>query len=89
MRVTYTLSNVSNSAAYGVEWVIDGARMQLTCARGGEGLTLAIQTHAGSEWLVSEVESPERFGAPVTGPRELRHVAARLIEAAEVEAYGG
>lgn len=63
--------NVSNPAAFGVEWVAEsGSRYQLANARGTTTLMLGSQFGLKwglrDKWAVTPVESPERFG--LTGP---------------------
>lgn len=60
----HTLTNVSNPAAFGVEWVAGetGNTYQLVNIRGTMTLTMAVQ-HAGSTtWHRNDVVDPSRFG---------------------------
>ena len=54
------LHNVSNPAAFGIEWQDDGTRYQLVNSRGTRSLMLGMQT--GRTWRNTTVVNPERFG---------------------------
>lgn len=56
------LTNVSNPAAFGVEWAGEsGTRYQLANARGSAVLMFGAK-RAHGEWVSTPVTAPERFG---------------------------
>lgn len=59
------LKNVSNPAAFGIEWTACNTRYQLCNPRGTSCLMMGIQT-GGMSWHTTTVVSPERFG--LAGP---------------------
>lgn len=64
---TPPLINVSNLAAFGVEWEEEGSRFQLANPRGTRTLLLGIKS-SGHEWMTAPVEAPQRFLGGLTGP---------------------
>jgi hypothetical protein len=59
------LMNVSNPAAFGVEWTNEGNRFQLVNSRGTASLMFGMQ-HEDGRWMSTGVVDPERFG--MSGP---------------------
>jgi hypothetical protein len=57
------LQNVSNPAAFGVEWVSgeNGNRFQLVNIRGTRSLMFGMSSD-GRPWTTTPVVNPERFG---------------------------
>lgn len=62
------LSNVSNPAAFGVEWERDGSSCQLVNLRGTDGLLFGLRVEGRTDWVTTPVEEPGRFltGVPST-----------------------
>lgn len=58
------LINVSNPAAFGVEWVAGetGNRYQLCTSRGTATLTFGVRHADSDRWMTQTVMAPERFG---------------------------
>ena len=73
------ISNVSNIAAIGAEWITgDGTRCQLVSARGSSVLTLGMLSAGETRWMSATVDKPERFGmtGPLGGWTDMARVAA-------------
>jgi hypothetical protein len=72
------LTNVSNPAAFGVEWAGEsGKRYQLVNPRGTASLMMGAERHDGNGWANTPVSDPERFGM-TSAPRtfaEFRRIA--------------
>lgn len=84
------LTNVSNPAAFGVEWANDGGgRCQLTASRGSTVLMLGFRPAGASQWTTTRVESPARFGFdPSHPPRtwaEFLRIAQRFVGITHVD----
>jgi len=71
--------NVSNPAAYGVEWRSGTSRYQLVNLRGTTSLIYGL--NYGGEWLTVPVVDPERFGLtePPKSFSEFRAIAERYV----------
>lgn len=77
----YKLTNVSNPAAFGVEWVAgeNGNTYQLSNPRGTTALMFGTR-HAGkTEWLNTTVTDPSRFGM-TSAPRTFKAFSAIAYE---------
>lgn len=73
--------NVSNPAAFAVEWSEDCCRYQLVNLRGTSGLVFGLR-RSGGDWSTVRVENPERF--LTVAPRtfaDFREVARTFYEA--------
>ena len=56
-------TNVSNPAAFGVEWTADsGSRYTMVNIRGTYGLTFGVRLTAEDPWITTRVDGAERFG---------------------------
>jgi hypothetical protein len=79
----YKLVNVSNPAAFGVEWSAgeNGNRYQLANPRGTTGLLFGVKHEGSDKWLTTTVADPERFGmtASPTTFAQFRDVASRYV----------
>lgn len=58
------LSNISNIAAWGTEWVNgdNGNRYQMVQQRGTSGLVFGVLPAGQNRWINTPVSAPERFG---------------------------
>jgi hypothetical protein len=66
------LTNVSNPAAFGVEWAGEsGATYQLVNPRSTASLWFGARRAGAENWAQTTVTSPERFGM-VTAPSTFR-----------------
>jgi len=67
------LTNVSNPAAFGVEFRLpdSGTRVQLVNIRGTASLMLGMERPGGNGWANTPVVAPERFGMR-DAPRNFR-----------------
>lgn len=83
--MTTSLVNVSNPAAFGVEWKAGetGSRYQLVNVRGTTGLLFGVKVQGASGWSTMPVVDPSRFGmdSPPRTFAEFRKVAENYIDA--------
>jgi hypothetical protein len=83
--MTTRLHNVSNPAAFGIEWTHgdSGNTFQLVNARGTSGLMFGMRASGRGEWSTMRVVNPERFGMtrPPRTFAEFRAIAERYIGA--------
>lgn len=79
------LVNVSNPAAYGIEWVNgdNGNRYQLVNERGTSRLTFGVLIKGSDTWLTQRVIAPERFGVAgiITSYRAFEAIVRAYVEA--------
>ena len=84
--MTTGISNVSNAAAFGVEWTSDSATTyQLVLAHGGTTLVLGSRRPGATEWITTVVVDPQRFGltTPPKSFAKFKDIALRFINGAE------
>lgn len=62
--MTVKLANVSNPAAFGVEWVAGetGNTYQLVNPRGLDSLHFGVKRAGSDRWVTTRVVDPSRFG---------------------------
>ena len=76
--------NVSNPAAFGVEWAAGetGNRYQLVNSRGTTGLMFGAKHEGTTEWISTRVVDPERFGllAPPKTFHDFMLIVRRYVE---------
>ena len=65
------LKNVSNPAAFGIEWAADSARYQLVNIRDTASLIFGMSHEPGEPWTTTSVVRPERFGM-TSAPKSYR-----------------
>ena len=77
-----TYYNMSNPAAFGAEWQVNGNRYQMTMLRDTPGLVFGVLPAGQSGWLTQSVYAPERFtqGKPVKSYAEFLTVVRRYVE---------
>jgi hypothetical protein len=62
------LTNVSNPAAFGAEWVSDdGIRHQIVQARGTGRVYFGTKLADGTQWTQTSIDRAERFGFDPSG----------------------
>lgn len=85
------LTNVSNPAAFGVEWIGEsGTVHQLVNSRGTTGLMYGRKTQHSDGWVQARVVDPERFGltSPPRSMAEFRAIAERFVFAEDDDGEG-
>ena len=81
------LTNVSNPAAFGAEWVngSNGNRFQLVNPRGTTRLDFGVRSEGVTEWRTTRVADPSRYGMnrPPRTVIEFLAIADRFVNSDE------